>query len=146
MSFVLCDAAEYGTSLTGFTVEQLSPRLRLRAYEKGTRLTSGSKAVTEAFASLLAQKTRKSSQGAEMTAQAMEHWNQHVLASFDDASESFAVRTAAGKEMEILGSEIEQCFKASVDPIIVRLSSLIPRGSATVSTMQRYRELAQSSL
>ncbi|ORY66636.1 Proteophosphoglycan ppg4 [Leucosporidium creatinivorum] len=145
-SFAICDAAECGTSIMGFTVSSHEPKLKLRAYEAVSRLPVGASTVTSAFSSLLSKRLGKSKFNKPNHVQViMDEFEIKVKTKFSRAAdvgeEGFRLRIASEGEdksagisggcMRFSGQEIEDLFRPTVDAIIVRLSSILPRGSAT---------------
>ncbi|GAA5995487.1 Hsp70 family protein [Rhodotorula paludigena] len=153
-AFALCDAAEQGVSIIGYTVAAVSPRLKLRAYETVTRLPSGSGAVLATFSDLLTSRlSRTKFKSSAIHAHLMDEFRGKVLPRFAGVTslegQTYRLRLfAEGKGdfkldkaadsnarvkdgwMTLSGEDVESCFKPAVDSIIVRLSSVLPRGGA----------------
>ncbi|KAI5475467.1 hypothetical protein MNV49_001358 [Pseudohyphozyma bogoriensis] len=140
-SFALCDAAEHGTSLIGYTTIAVNPLLKLKAYEPVSRLLVGSGSVTKAFHTFITKKLHKTKfKGAEHVASIMELFDQRIKPKFNGADDHFELKFAAegydnGARIKdgriwLTGVEIQDVLKPTVDAIIVRLSSIIPRGNA----------------
>ncbi|GAA6043081.1 hypothetical protein JCM8097_008411 [Rhodosporidiobolus ruineniae] len=156
-SFALCDAAEFGVSVVGYTVASLAPRLKLRAYEPLSRLPSGAHSVLTAFRSLLLSRLSKTkfSKSPHFTSHLVEEFRVKVLpkysgretgefrlrvqpegpggggeGKYDAKAEKWIDSGARIREgwMTFSPADVEECFKPSVDAIIIRLSSTLPRG------------------
>ncbi|GAA5886241.1 hypothetical protein JCM6882_001577 [Rhodosporidiobolus microsporus] len=166
-SFALCDAAEHGVSVIGYTVVSLTPKLKLRAYEPLSRLPTGAHSILLSFRTLLSARLQKTkfSKSPSFAAHLVEEFRLKVLPKFTGAETAeFRLRVqpeqgaAAGGAagggagagefdpkaerwidtgarirdgwMTLSVRDIEECFRPSVDAIIVRLSSTLPRGGA----------------
>ncbi|GAA6022488.1 hypothetical protein JCM10207_008530 [Rhodosporidiobolus poonsookiae] len=152
-SFALCDAAEHGVSIIGYTVTDLQPKLKLRAYEPVSRLPSGAASVLSAFSALLTARLSKTKfKSSHFSSFLLEEFRIKVLPKFSgletgdfrlriqpesgegrDAKAEKGIDTGAKVRdgwMTLTPRDIEDCFKPSVDAILVRLSSTLPRGSA----------------
>ncbi|GAA5821140.1 hypothetical protein JCM10212_006434, partial [Sporobolomyces blumeae] len=154
-SFVLCDAAELGVSIIGYTVVEAAPRLKLQAYDPMTRLSAGVDSILSSFRDFLTvrlAKTKFKSSSIFRTT-LVEEFRTKVLPSFagaDGEQDTFMLRTVPeGMEKEVKGAlgldtgakirdgwmtltseEVETICKPSIDAVIVRLSSTLPKGSA----------------
>ncbi|BGO94944.1 hypothetical protein NBRC10512_000623 [Rhodotorula toruloides] len=154
-SFVLCDAAEEGVSIIGYTVAANHPRLRLRAYEPVSRLPAGTAAITSAFRTFLELRlARTKFKSASIASHLVEEFRTKVLPVFagvavaPDAEYKLRIQKD-GAEMDhklekgidsgarirdgwmtLTAQDVEDVFKPAVNDIIVRLSSVLSRGSA----------------
>ncbi|BGP42895.1 hypothetical protein JCM10450v2_007013 [Rhodotorula kratochvilovae] len=152
-SFALVDAAESGVSIIGYTVSQASPRLKLRAYEPVSRLPAGAGAVLVALSTLLTTRlARTKFKSPSILSYLLDEFRAKVLPRFagsrgekdeyrlrivpegrGDGKVERAVDSGARvKEgwLTLSGQDVEGCFRPAVDAIIVRLSSILPRGEA----------------
>ncbi|GEM10850.1 proteophosphoglycan ppg4 [Rhodotorula toruloides] len=154
-SFVLCDAAEEGVSIIGYTVASNHPRLRLRAYEPVSRLDAGTAAITSSFRTFLeARLARTKFKSPSIVLQLIEEFCTKVLPVFagngvtPDAEYKLRLqKDGPGMDhkiekgidsgarirdgwMVLTAHDVEDVFKLAVDDIIVRLSSVLSRGGA----------------
>ncbi|GAA5932577.1 hypothetical protein JCM10213_006270 [Rhodosporidiobolus nylandii] len=152
-SFALCDAAEAGVSVIGYTVMSVYPKLKLRAYEPVSRLPAGSLSVLYAFRELLNSRLGKTKFRSPSIVGYLENeFRTKVLPKFSgledgafklriqpelgaggDAKVEKGIDTGAKVRdgwMSFSPRDVEGVFKPSVDAIIVRLSSTLPRGDA----------------
>ncbi|GAA5871969.1 hypothetical protein JCM8547_006204 [Rhodosporidiobolus lusitaniae] len=150
-SFALCDAAEFGVSVIGYTVVSLTPRLKLRAYEPLSRLPSGADSVLLAFRALLTHRLAKTKfKASQFSSFILEEFRLKLLPKFtglekgefklriqpegggDPKAEKWIDTGARVRDgwMSFSVRDIEDCFRPSVDSIIIRLSSTLPRGEA----------------
>ncbi|GAA5968493.1 hypothetical protein JCM11641_007657 [Rhodosporidiobolus odoratus] len=152
-SFALCDAAEFGVSIIGYTVSSLVPKLKLRAYEPVSRLPAGAHSVLLAFNALLTSRMSKTKfKAPHFSAYLLDEFRAKILPKFTGLEKTeFRLRiqpeVGSGGEakaekgidtgakvrdgwMTLTVRDVENCFKPSIDAIIVRLSSTLPRGGA----------------
>ncbi|GAA5921203.1 hypothetical protein JCM3775_004137 [Rhodotorula graminis] len=148
-SFALVDAAEQGVSIIGYTVSARAPRLKLRAYEPVTRLPAGAGAVLDALTELLTARLARtkfkssailSHLVAEFRAKVLKHFsgvggpaNYRLRLPEGDAKLEKAVESGARIRdgwLALSAEDVESCFRPVVDVIVVRLSSILPRGDA----------------
>ncbi|GAA5836870.1 hypothetical protein JCM9279_007685 [Rhodotorula babjevae] len=148
-SFALVDAAEQGVSIIGYTVSAVAPRLKLRAYEPVNHLPAGAGAVLDAVTELLtARLARTKFKSAAILAHLLAEFRSKVLKRFSgvggppeyrlrlpegDAKLEKAVDSGARIRdgwLTLCSHDVESCFRPAVDAIVVRLSSVLPRGDA----------------
>lgn len=108
-SFALCDAADHGTSIIGFTVSSLTPKLKLRAYETVSRLPFGAASVRSAFSALLVKRLAKSKLGKQpaVLQAIMDEFDSKVKTRFSGAADSvegFRLRFASEGEDKSAGA------------------------------------------
>ncbi|GAA5968763.1 hypothetical protein JCM21900_002748 [Sporobolomyces salmonicolor] len=154
-SFALCDAAELRVSIVGYTVTALKPRLKLRTYEPMTCLPFGAFAVLTASESSLARRLAKTKfKSSIFTTTLVDEFRAKVLPKFSGVGGGghafFRLRIVSeGMEKEVKGAtaidaeaktrdgwmtlsgqDVEGVFKLSIDAIVVRLASVVPKGRA----------------
>ncbi|GAA5907071.1 hypothetical protein JCM8208_004504 [Rhodotorula glutinis] len=148
-SFALVDAAEQGVSIIGYTVSARAPRLKLRAFEPVTRLPAGAGAVLGAVTELLTSRlARTKFKSPAILSHLVAEFSAKVLKRFSgvggpaeyrlrlpegDAKLEKAVDSGARIRdgwLTLCAHDVEGCFRPAVDAIVVRLSSVLPRGDA----------------
>ncbi|GAA6046643.1 hypothetical protein JCM3770_003093 [Rhodotorula araucariae] len=153
-SFALVDAAEQGVSIIGYTVSQASPRLKLRAYAPVSRLNAGAGAVTTAISDLITSRlARTKFKSPSILAHLLDEFRTRVLPRFSgilsetdeyrlrivpeggngDSKIEKAVDSGARVRdgwLTLSAYDVESAFRPAVDAIVVRLSSILPRGEA----------------
>ncbi|GAA5965564.1 hypothetical protein JCM8115_001576 [Rhodotorula mucilaginosa] len=150
-SFALIDAASAGTTVVGYHVTAISPRLKVRAYDTA-RLAVGAENVLDAFRRLLETRlARTKFKSSSVVLHLAQEFRDKVLPVFSgDTGVDFRLRIH-GKDdgtkewerleramdsgcrirdgvMTLSTADVEDCFRAVADEIVVRLSSILSRG------------------
>ncbi|GAA5887319.1 hypothetical protein JCM16303_006590 [Sporobolomyces ruberrimus] len=156
-SFVVCDATD-SVSITGYNAVQVSPRLQIIPFETVSRLDAGVGSILRSFEGFLENRLRKTKFKSSLPSSIpalLEEFQSRILPGFtgaDEQNQSAETRlriVPEGKEKEVKGAtssdkgariekgwmtissgDVEAVLKPSVDALIVRLSSIVPRGAA----------------
>ncbi|TNY23880.1 Proteophosphoglycan ppg4 [Rhodotorula diobovata] len=147
-SFAVLDAAEEGVSIIGYTVSSAAPRVKLRAYEAVTRVGAVLSAVSDLLAFRL---TGTKFKVPLLLSHLLDEFRTKVLKRFAGAAQGpaeYRLRicpAGQGEKLEkavdsgariregsltLSSEDVESCFRPAVDAIVVRLSSILPRGNA----------------